>query len=231
MTNHDLDTFPEQGPEQHSEQRSKFDPLAELTQLTELLICTPDGVAYAPAKAKKTCNKCGVTHAITKFNREKRKADGFSAWCKACKSKDQTKRRVEKLQHDPDWQLRRKTFAKLARLITAGDVVKPTCCPWCGGSPRAREIQAFFADPADARTVLWRCRSCALAQAGKAQLGVCRWCQEPFAVQRTSLRRGGGRYCSVRCRNAWMKTTAEHVKSVPVGERKSAEQVFVDDRF
>jgi len=206
----------------------RFDPLADLTAL---LICTPDGIAIAPAKATKACHKCGVTHPITRFNREKKKADGFSAWCKACKSKDQTRRRVDKLQHDPDWQLRRKTFARLARLVAAGEIVKPTACPFCGLAPKAREIQAFFADAADPHTVLWRCRGCALAQSGKAQLGVCRWCQEPFAVQRTSVRRGGGRYCTVRCRNAWMKSTAEHVRRVPVDERATAESVFVTDRF
>ena len=197
----------------------------------DLLICTPTGVAVAPAKAFKVCGRCHVEQPITKFNRERKKADGFSAWCKGCKSKDQTKRRVEKLADDVDWQLRRKTFARLTRLVAAGEIVKPCACPWCGKEPAPREIQAFFADAADARTVLWRCRSCALAQAGKAQLSVCRWCQEPFAVQRTSLRRGGGRYCTVRCRNAWMKQTGEHVKSVPVAERTSAEQIFHDDRF
>lgn len=212
-----------------TQKTSTTDPLADAA--LALLICTPDGVAFAPAKTHKLCTKCGVNHPITKYNREKKKADGFSAWCKACKSKDQTKRRVEKLQHDPDWQLRRKTFAKLARLIAAGEVTKPACCPWCGKAPKAREIQAFFADAADARSVIWRCRACALAQSGKAQLTVCRWCQEPFAVQRTSLRRGGGRYCTVRCRNAWMKATAEHVKDVPVDARATAESVFLSDRF
>ena len=50
-------------------------------------------------------------------------------------------------------------------------------------------------------------------------------------MQRTSVRRGGGRYCTVRCRNAWMKSTAEHVRAVPVDERATAESVFLSDRF
>jgi hypothetical protein len=196
-----------------------------------LLICTPTGIAVAPAPLTKFCTKCCREQSIARFNREKRKRDGFSAWCKACKSRDQTRRRVERLSHDEDWVLRRKTYARLSRLIANGEVQKPTCCPLCGTEPRAREIQATFADPGDPRSVLWRCRSCSLAEAGKAQLAVCRWCLEPFRTQRTTVRRGGGRYCSVRCRNAWMKTTAEHVHAVPAAERTTAEAVFLDDRF
>ncbi len=196
-----------------------------------LLICTPTGVAVAPAPLTKLCGKCNVVHSIARFNREKRKRDGFSAWCKGCKSKDQTRRRVETLAHDDDWVLRRKTYARLSRLIAAGDVVKPTCCPLCGTTPVAREIQAVFVDAAEPRSVLWRCRGCALAEAGKAQIAVCRWCNDPFRTQRTTVRRGGARYCSVRCRNAWMRSTAEHVHGVPAAKRKSAETVFHDDRF
>jgi len=196
-----------------------------------LLICTPNGVAVAPAPLTKVCGKCHVEHSIARFNREKRKRDGFSAWCKACKSKDQTRRRVETLSHDEDWVLRRKTYARLSRLIAAGDVVKPTCCPLCGTTPAPREIQAVFVDAADPRSVLWRCRGCALAEAGKAQIAVCRWCMDPFRTQRTTVRRGGGRYCSVRCRNAWMRSTAEHVHGVPAAQRTTAEAVFHEDRF
>lgn len=196
-----------------------------------LLICTPTGIAVAPAPLKKTCGKCHVEHSIARFNREKRKRDGFSAWCKSCKSKDQTRRRIEQLASDEDWILRRKTFARLSRLIAAGVVVKPTCCPSCGASPVAREIQAVFVDASDPHSVQWRCRSCVLAAAGKAQVAVCRWCLEPFRAQRTTIRRGGGRYCSVRCRNTWMRSTAEHVHGVPASARSSAETVFHDDRF
>jgi len=197
----------------------------------DLLICTPTGVAVAPAPLTKVCGKCHQDLSIARFNREAKKRDGFSAWCKACKSHDQVKRRVEKLAGDEDWRLRRKTYAKLARLVERGEVGKPTCCPLCGVQPAAREIQAHFADPADPRSVLWRCRGCANAIAGKATLAVCRWCQDPFVAQRTSVRRGGGRYCSVRCRNAWMKTTAEHVRGVKASSRTTAEAIFVDDRF
>lgn len=202
-----------------------------MTRSPDLLICTPTGVAIAPAPLTKICGRCHVEQSIARFNREVRKRDGFSAWCKGCKSKDQIRRREERLKDDEDWLLRRKTYAKLMRLIARGEVEKPACCPFCGAQPAAREIQATFADPADPTTVLWRCRSCALAQAGKAQIACCRWCQDPFVAQRTSVRRGGGRYCSVRCRNAWMKQTAEHVRSVPLAERRTAESVFVDDRF
>jgi hypothetical protein len=204
---------------------------AKTTAGADLLICTAAGIAVAPAPLTKVCGKCHLDLSIARFNRERRKRDGFSAWCKACKSKDQTRRRVEQLQDDDDWVLRRKTSARLARAIARGEVEKPRCCPWCGQSPAPREIQAWFADPADPLTVIWRCRSCALAQAGKAQLAICRWCQEPFATQRTTVRRGGGRYCSVRCRNDWMKTTAEHVRQVSPANRSTAESVFVDDRF
>ena len=203
--------------------------VADLT--ATMLICTPNGIAVAPAPLRKVCGKCRVEQSIACFNREKRKRDGFSAWCKRCKSADQTRRRVERLVDDEDWQLRRRTFARLTRLVKAGEIEKPSTCPFCGATPAPREIQAFFADPADPHSVLWRCRSCALATSGKAQVAVCRWCQEPFATQRTTIRRGGGRYCSVRCRNAWMKTTAEHVRQVPASERTTAEAVYVDDRF
>ncbi len=196
-----------------------------------LLICTPNGVAVAPAPLTKVCGKCHVEQSIVRFNREAKKRDGFSAWCKACKSHDQTKRRVEKLADDEDWRLRRKTYARLMRLVLAGEIEKPCQCPLCGAAPAAREIQAQFADAADPHSVLWRCRSCALALAGKAQLAICRWCQEPFVAQRTSIRRGGGRYCSVRCRNAWMKGTAEHMRKVPASERTTAESIYLDDRF
>jgi len=201
------------------------------TRTTDLLICTPAGVAVAPAPLTKICGRCHVEQSIARFNREKRKRDGFSAWCKGCKSKDQIRRRQEQLADDEDWVLRRKTYARLMRLVARGEIEKPVCCPFCGAQPAPREIQATFADPADPKSVLWRCRSCALAQAGKAQLAFCRWCQDPFVAQRTSVRRGGGRYCSVRCRNAWMKQTAEHVSGVPLAERTSAEAVFLDDRF
>lgn len=196
-----------------------------------LLICTPTGIAVAPAPLRKTCGKCHVEQSIACFNREKRKRDGFSAWCKRCKSKDQTKRRVERLADDEDWVQRRKTYARLTRLIEAGEVTKPTACPTCGTSPAPREIQAVFVDATDPRSVQWRCRACALAAAGKVSVAVCRWCLEPFRAQRTTVRRGGGRYCSVRCRNAWMRSTAEHVHGVPAAERTTAEAVFIDDRF
>jgi hypothetical protein len=198
---------------------------------TDLLICTPQGVALSPAPLTKVCGKCHKDLSIARFNREKRKRDGFSAWCKACKSNDQTKRREEKLKGDADWVLRRQTYARLMRLVKSGEVDKPTCCPFCGNTPVAREIQAYFADPSDPRSVLWRCRSCALAQAGKASICICRWCQEPFAAQRTTVRRGGARYCSVRCRNAWMKQTAEHITQTPPAKRTTAESIYLDDRF
>jgi hypothetical protein len=201
------------------------------TRSPDLLICTPTGVAVAPAPLTKVCGRCHVEQSIARFNREARKRDGFSAWCKGCKSKDQIRRRQERLADDEDWLLRRKTYARLVRLVERGELEKPAACPCCGATPAPREIQAHFADPADPRTVVWRCRSCALALAGKATLAFCRWCQDPFVAQRTSVRRGGGRYCSVRCRNAWMKQTAEHVAGVPVAERRTAESVFVDDRF
>lgn len=196
-----------------------------------MLICTPQGIAIAPAPLRKVCGKCHKEQSIACFNREKRKRDGFSAWCKRCKSHDQTRRRETRLKDDEDWQLRRKTYARLTRLIEAGEVHKPTACPLCGSCPKPREIQASFADPADPRTVLWRCRACALAAAGKTSVAICRWCEEPFVAQRTMIRRGGARYCSVRCRNAWMRKTAEHVHRVAPGERTTAETVFMQDRF
>ena len=197
----------------------------------ELLICTPNGVAQAPALTHKTCSRCGEARPITAYNRETKKQGGFAAWCKPCKSADQDRRRRELLMGDPDWRLRRKTFARLARLMAAGVLDKPERCPFCGAAVPGRELQADFADPTDPHSVTWRCRRCALAVAGKAQLAFCRWCRDPFVAQTTSVRRGGGRYCSVRCRNAWMRTTAEHVRQVPPGERTSAEQIYVDDRF
>jgi hypothetical protein len=198
---------------------------------TPLLICTPQGVAVAPVATAKRCARCGEEKSVTAFNKEKKKKDGLSAWCKACKSKDQSRRRSDVLVFDPSWVERRKTYAKLARLVLKGAVVKPKDCPQCGRRVAAREMQARFKDGRDPLTVVWRCRACALAELGKSEVAACRWCDEPFVVQTHQLRRGGGRYCSVRCRNAWMKSTAEHIKRTHVRVRARAEQVFMDDRF
>jgi hypothetical protein len=204
---------------------------AAAREAVRLLVATPAGVAEVAQKTHKVCGRCHEDKPVSDFNREAKKLDGLASWCKRCKCQDQVKRREEQLKHDADWRQRRQTFAKLARLIARGEVQKPTTCPWCGQAPAPREIQAVFANACDPRSVLWRCRSCALAQEGKVLLAVCRWCKEPFSVQRTTLRRGGGRYCTVRCRNTWMKTTAEHVRQVVASKRTSAEQVYLDDRF
>lgn len=198
---------------------------------TALMICTPDGVAVAPVAQAKRCGHCLNEKPITEYNREARKRDGLSAWCKACKSADQTRRRKEILALDEDWKLRRKIFAQLARLVARGEIVKPAECPKCTKVVAGREMQAKFVDPTNARTVEWRCRACALNELGKNVLRVCAWCEEPFRAQTHALRRGAGKYCSVKCRNAWMRKTAEHVRDVDVNERTNAVTVYLDDRF
>lgn len=195
-----------------------------------LLICTPDGVAAAPAVAAKRCARCGEEKARGHYNLEKRKRDGLAAWCKACKSADQSRRRKEILTVDEDWQLRRRTYAQLARLIAKGALEKPKACPGCKNVVAVRELQARFAVATDPFSVSWRCRTCALVEIGKSTLRVCAWCEEPFRAQTHQLRRGAGKYCSVRCRNAWMKKTAEHVRR-DVSARTKAVDVYVDDRF
>jgi hypothetical protein len=194
-----------------------------------LMICTPDGVAIAPLAEAKRCGRCGVDKPLTDYNREARKRDGLSAWCKACKSADQTRRRKEILSLDEDWKLRRKVFAQLSRAVARGEIVKPTECPKCAKVVPGRELQAKFVEPTNFKTVEWRCRACALAELGKSVLRTCAWCEEPFRAQTHALRRGAGKYCSVRCRNAWMKKTAEHVRDVE--ERTKAVDVYLDDRF
>jgi hypothetical protein len=204
------------------------DPLLETA---ELLICTPDGVAVAPAVVHKRCARCAEVKGREHFNREKRKRDGLSAWCKACKSIDQSRRRKEILAGDEDWKLRRRTFAQLARLIDKGALEKPAACPTCAKIVPTREMQARFAVATDPFSVVWRCRACALAELGKSLVRACAWCEEPFRAQTHQLRRGAGKYCSVRCRNAWMKKTAEHVKAEAPAVRTRAVDVYVDDRF
>lgn len=103
-----------------------------------LLICTPNGIAVAPAVVDKRCARCGEVKSVLHYNREARKKDGMSAWCKACKSRDQSRRRAEILTHDPAWVERRKTYAKLARLVEKGAVQKPAACPRCGKTVAAR---------------------------------------------------------------------------------------------
>jgi hypothetical protein len=201
-----------------------------------LMICTPEGVAVAPALAFKRCARCGLEKARENYNLEKRKRDGLSAWCKACKSVDQSRRRKEILNGDEDWRQRRKTFAALARLIEKGAMEKPKACPSCEKVVSSREMQAKFTVATDPFSVVWRCRTCALTELGKSTPRVCAWCDEPFRAQTHQLRRGAAKYCSVRCRNAWMKSTAEHVRLKRDGEtvdaaRTKAVQVFVDDRF
>jgi hypothetical protein len=204
---------------------------ARLVADAPLLICTPQGVALAPVATVKRCARCGEEKSVAAFNKEKKKKDGMSAWCKACKSKDQSRRRRDVLVFDPSWVERRKTYAKLARLVDKGAIAKPTQCPQCGRAVAVREMQARFKDGREPTSVEWRCRPCALAEIGKSEVSACRWCDEPFVVQTHQLRRGGGRYCSVRCRNAWMKSTAEHTKKTAVRMRAKAEQVYMDDRF
>lgn len=196
-----------------------------------LLLCTPDGVAFAPALASKRCARCALEKVREQFNREQRKRDGLSAWCKACKSIDQSRRRREILSGDEDWRQRRKTFAALARLVDKGALEKPRACPQCAKVVAAREMQARFAVANDPQSVVWRCRSCALTELGKSMVRACAWCEEPFRAQTHQLRRGAGRYCTVRCRNAWMKQTAEHVRLERSARRTKAEQVYVADRF
>ncbi len=196
---------------------------------TALMICTDNGVAVAPVAAVKRCARCGIEKTRESYNHEKRKRDGLSAWCKACKSADQSRRRKEILAGDEDWRQRRRVFAQLARLVDKGALEKPGACPTCGKVVPTREMQAKFAVATDPFSVIWRCRACALEELGKSMLRVCAWCDEPFRAQTHQLRRGAGKYCSVRCRNAWMKKTAEHVRAV--GERTKAERVYVDDRF
>jgi predicted RNA-binding Zn-ribbon protein involved in translation (DUF1610 family) len=198
-------------------------------QNAPLMICTPEGVAIAPVPAAKRCGRCGEEKPLEAFNREQKKKDGLSAWCKACKSVDQTRRRNEILSLDEDWKLRRKVFARLARLVARGEIVKPSACPQCDKVVAGRELQAKFSDPGDAKSVIWRCRACALLELGKSVTRTCAWCEEPFRAQTHALRRGAGKYCSVRCRNAWMRKTAEHVHDV--AKRSKAIDVYVDDRF
>ncbi len=202
-----------------------------MTSKTTVLICTPDRVAYAAAPVVKRCARCGEDKPTALYNREAKKRDGFCAWCKPCKSRDQSRRRIDLLQHDHAWRERRRTFAKLTRLVKSGSVVKPMHCPTCAKRVVAREMQAQFADGADARSVKWRCRACALAQAGASLATVCQWCNEPFRVQTHQVRRGAGRYCCLRCRNAWMHATAEHVRGVRGDARTDAHRVFINDRF
>lgn len=199
----------------------------------DLLICTPDGVAFAPAVAFKRCARCAVEKAREHFNLEQRKRDGLSAWCKACKSVDQSRRRKEILNGDEDWRQRRKTFAALARLIEKGAMEKPKACPTCTKIVAPREMQARFDVATDAFSVVWRCRACALTELGKSMLRVCAWCEEPFRAQTHQLRRGAAKYCGVKCRNAWMRKTAEHVRlERGSGEKRTkAEQVYLADRF
>jgi hypothetical protein len=202
-----------------------------VTDSIPLMVCTSNGVAIAPVQSTKRCGRCGDVKSIAAFNREARKKDGRSAWCKACKSRDQQKRRVEVLLHDPAWVERRKTYAKLARLIEKGAMEKPRRCPQCHNDVAVREMHASFKDGLDPFSVVWRCRTCTLAGLGKSMVKVCAWCDEPFRAQTHQLRRGAARYCSVRCRNAWMKATAEHVHQVKARARRNAQAVYLDDRF
>jgi hypothetical protein len=196
---------------------------------TALLICTENGVAVAPVAQLKRCARCGGEKTRDQFNLEKRKRDGLSAWCKGCKSIDQSRRRKEILSLDEDWKQRRRIFAQLARLVEKGALEKPATCPTCARPTSKREMQAKFAVAHDPFSVIWRCRACALEELGKSTLRSCAWCEEPFRAQTHQLRRGAGKYCSVRCRNAWMKKTAEHVHGAE--NRTKAVNVFVDDRF
>ena len=200
---------------------------------TALMICTENGVAIAPVAVVKRCARCQLEKTRENFNREKRKRDGLSAWCKACKSADQSRRRKDILALDEDWKQRRRVFAQLARLIEKGAMEKPASCPTCNKMVPKREMQAKFAVQNDPFSVVWRCRACALQELGKSTPRVCAWCQEPFNAQTHQVRRGAGKYCSVRCRNAWMRKTAEHVrlKDAPAEQRTNAERVFLDDRF
>lgn len=180
----------------------------------------------------KTCSRCKLQKPPESFNRERRKADGLSAWCKACKTAANFERRVSKLAHDEDWKLWRRTSARLTALVKQGVVVKPKTCPVCGAThDDTREMQASFSDPADPMTVSWACRTCRLKQAGRTVIVNCAWCLEPFRAQRASIRRKSGRYCGMQCRNAWMRSTGEHVHSVPLSNRSTAEVVYLDDRF
>jgi hypothetical protein len=202
-----------------------------LADATPLLICTPDGVAQAPGRVDKRCSRCLELRPLNAFTREARKRDGLSAWCKPCKSDAQVERKNAVLLSDPDWVLRRKTFARLSRLIEKGAMEKPRACPVCQLKVPSRELYAHFPVADDPFSVVYRCRACSLQESGKSQRVACRWCKEPFVVQTTAVRRGGGRYCSVRCRNAWMRGTAEHVHGVAASERTPAEQVYLDDRL
>ena len=196
-----------------------------------LLICTENGVAVAPVAAMKRCARCAVDKTRENFNREKRKRDGLSAWCKACKCVDQSRRRKEILSVDEDWKQRRRVFAQLARLVDKGALAKPHACPTCHKIVAAREMQAKFITANDPFTVVWRCRACALEELGKSVRRVCAWCDEPFRAQTHQLRRGAGKYCSVLCRNAWMKKTGEHIRMKDRADRTKAVDVYVDDRF
>jgi ribosomal protein S27AE len=201
----------------------------ELVETAALLVCTPTGIAVAPVATQKRCARCGEDKALSAFNKEKRKKDGLSAWCKACKAADQNRRRVEILNADEDWKARRRTYAQLARLIEKGALEKPRECPQCGKAVPLREMQARFEIASDPFSVVWRCRGCALGELGKSVIRACAWCREPFRAQTHQLRRGAGKYCSVKCRNAWMRKTAEHVRDVE--KRTDAAAVFLEDRF
>ena len=179
----------------------------------------------------KRCARCRVDKPRDEFGRERAKPDGRSAYCKRCRADVQGVRLRERLRGDPDFVARKRAIARLGRAVARGDVARPSTCPTCGCARASRDLVARFVDLGDPTTVTWTCRWCALRDAGRAVARTCLWCKEPMTVQRTHLRRGGGRYCSIKCRSAWMKATAEHVQRVPPAERRCAEDVYVDDRF
>lgn len=179
----------------------------------------------------KVCGKCRKELPLDMFTVEKRKSDGRGVWCRRCKAAHQLER-VRLLRSDPAWVAERAARTKLNRLISAGTVVRPTSCPVCGVTPSSpREMNAAFSNERDPTSARWRCRSCALTEAGKSLTVSCRWCSEPFVTQVNLVRSGGARYCSTACRSAWMKKTGEHVKKVPLSQRSRADTIFLEDRF
>jgi len=180
----------------------------------------------------KKCSGCQTERDESEFTREARKKDGLSAWCRVCK-RNHARKVQTVVRQDDDNKARRATMARVTRLVESGVIQKPTACPSCNKTPV--RMHAHLDDTSDPRSVRWRCVDCFLLEVGKRIPRICLWCSEPFSAQRSQVRspkkKGGGRYCSAKCRSEWMAKTAEHITETPPQQRSNAETVYVDDRF
>lgn len=117
----------------------------------------------------KLCRGCGLSKALTEFQRNRASRDGRQSLCKPCntdrlrayrREKPEVANRAAKRWADRNPQKRRAHRAVL-RALQSGKLVKPSSCERCMATG---ELDAHHVDYAKPLAVEWLCRTCHKAE-------------------------------------------------------------------